>query len=123
MKLKYDGPLSNFAFNFNLRRYTAAAALTLNTSFTMSVDGAPVLVAAACDRSSLPEGTPYVTIKGVLDVFEISDVVAIANVVVRLEVTEYAGYQRVAGFFEVGRCRSTVSKPELKARLVSVISA
>ena len=22
MKLKYDGPLSNFAFNFNLRRYT-----------------------------------------------------------------------------------------------------
>ena len=25
MKLEYDDPLSNFAFNFNLRGYTAAA--------------------------------------------------------------------------------------------------
>jgi hypothetical protein len=26
LKLKYDGPLSNFAFNINLRRYNEAAA-------------------------------------------------------------------------------------------------
>jgi len=25
LKLKYDGPLSNFGFKFNLRRYTGAA--------------------------------------------------------------------------------------------------
>jgi len=29
LKLKYDGPLSNFAFNFNLRRYTSGLSVTI----------------------------------------------------------------------------------------------
>ena len=62
MKLKYDKPLSNFAFKFNLRRYVMhhydAAIAALSTSG--------------------------------LDI-------------------------------SVGRCRLTVSKPELKARLVSAL--
>ena len=30
LKLKYDGPLSNIAFKFNLRRYTMGFMKTLN---------------------------------------------------------------------------------------------
>ena len=40
------------------------------------------------------------TIEGTLDTFEITGDVAISNVLVRLEVTEYAGYRRFSGFFE-----------------------
>ena len=52
-KLEYHEPLSTFAFNFNLRQYTAG--LNLNTSSAMCVDGAEVLIAVACDKHSLPE--------------------------------------------------------------------
>ena len=32
LKLKYEGPLSNFAFNFNLRRYSEALAVESYTT-------------------------------------------------------------------------------------------
>ena len=70
MKLKSDEPLSNFAFNYNLRRY----------------------------------------IQGGLN----EDLV---DLLVELEKYERYG----GGKTKVGRCRLTVSKPELKARLVSVL--
>ena len=60
MRLNCDGPLSNVAFNFNLRRYSLVALVAAKLS------GRPVLV-------------------------------------------------------EVGRCRLTLSKLELKARLVSAL--
>jgi hypothetical protein len=41
-----------------------------------------------------------VTIEGSLDTFEVTGDVAISNVLVRLEVTEYAGYRRFSGFFQ-----------------------
>jgi len=65
LKLKCDGPLSNFAFNFNLRRYNEARAVAV----------------AVAVRATRGGKSP-----------------------------------------EVGRCRLTLSKPELKARLVSEYS-
>ena len=58
MKLRYDGPLSNLAFNFNLRRYTVVAKTT-------------------------------------------------------------ARLQNIDGVYKVGRCRLSISKPVLKALMVS----
>jgi hypothetical protein len=73
LKLKCDEPLSNFAFNFNLRRYIMEA-------FTH--------IAAAINR-----------------------------VYKELTLSESHPLGGTAG-----RCGMTVSKPELKARLVSAIS-
>jgi len=41
-----------------------------------------------------------VTIEGTLDTFEVTVDLAISDVLVRLEVTEYAGYRRFSGFFK-----------------------
>jgi hypothetical protein len=72
LKLKCDEPLSNFAFNFNLRRYTKVPAAK----------------------------SPKAIAKLRKQVRKTKDVLS-AN--------------------QVGRCRLTVSKPELKARLVSAL--
>ena len=39
LKLKYDEPLSNFTFNFNLRHYTKEASFTIDTKFSKKRQG------------------------------------------------------------------------------------
>jgi hypothetical protein len=69
---------------------------------------------------------PYVTIEGTLDTFEISTDVAISNVAVHLEVSEYAGYRRFAGLFEasvdVGSSSSDSSSPSAGIQLVATVT-
>jgi hypothetical protein len=80
LKLKCDEPLSNVAFNFNLRHYTEVAELkAANAAHAHAAQSASE---AAC----------------AVDFLYADD------------------YDDT-----VGRCRLTVSKPELKARLVSAL--
>ena len=78
LELTYDGPLSNFAFSFNLRRYTMAESAR----------------GEALSR-------------------ELEQL--------RGERRRLDDRGRELDAREVGRCRLTVSKPELKARLVSAL--
>jgi hypothetical protein len=49
VKLKYTAPLSNFAFNFNLRRYTTATESPQNiAAVSLAELGAVTLRAVAC---------------------------------------------------------------------------
>jgi hypothetical protein len=80
-KLEYDAPLSKFAFNFNVRRYTMVGV------YALLLFGGELKV----DHE-----------KG------------------RLTMDGWAEFNAPARI-GVGRCRLTVSKPELKARLVSAL--
>ena len=72
MILKYDEPLSNFAFNFNVRRYI--------------------------EEGHVPDVAPALDKGGCMD-----------------------GNQSSLAQLTVGRCRLTVSKPVLKAPMVSAL--
>ena len=72
MKLKCDAPLSNFAFNFNLRRYTMVTGPMLHCAMPAAEEAKEDAFADQTDH-------------------------------------------------KVGRCRLTLSKPELKPRLVSTL--
>ena len=47
LRLKYDGPLSSFAFNFNLRRYTQELS-DIMKEFDTNCDGALDYVVRRC---------------------------------------------------------------------------
>lgn len=91
----------NIRFNYpcNFGYVHAIAGLNLNTSSGMRVDEAGVNVAVACDKLSLPEGEPYVTVTGRLATFEIAADFAISDVIINLQITENKNKRRFAGSF------------------------
>ena len=58
MNLTCDGPLSNFAFNFNLRRYSMAGDLPVDHFVTHSIDVEAGDVAAATTKAGRCRSTP-----------------------------------------------------------------
>jgi hypothetical protein len=92
LKLTYDGPVSNFAFNFNLRRYSMAAC-----------DGENLLTVAVAPHQ----------------VYGPRDFLFLHNFLIN------AARMRVFGPGDnlVGWCRLSVSKPVLKAPMVSALEA
>jgi hypothetical protein len=102
LKLKRDEPLSNFAFNLNLRRYIAAEAKSLAAHAKMDDDTSVARIAQLTKQLNYLK-TEQQRLK---DLAEKADLF-------------HADKESAA---KVGRCRLTVSKPELKARLVSEYS-
>ena len=99
MKLKCDEPLSNFAFNVNLRRY--------NEEYALDPQRGRPATGGACTFF-----TPHAVAPNSHSTKNKAD-------------APHAQRQRperpVNLMFLVGRCRLPVSKPELKARLVSAL--
>ena len=111
LKLKYDEPLSNFAFNFNLRRYKEWDLRTHKRSATVpmheAVEGLIALDPAAAAAliglkaaAAKPRGVYFATSgeKGVVRVWRVGSAKPIA---------------------EVWPCRLTISKPVLKLESAS----
>jgi len=97
LKLRYDGPVSNCAFKISLRRYTECSLV--------HVDANPVDAAWGGDRPAFPTAPLRVhpiQFSGNSVADKLADI--------RKQLTA-----------QVGRCRLTVSKPVLKAPLVSAL--
>jgi len=92
LKHKYDEPLSRFAFNINLRRYNLVAGKRYLTEMRHA------------------EGSGADVMSMIL--------LAPTPAVLRTNTTR-GGFNRLREH-QVGRCWLTISKPELKPRLVSV---
>ena len=122
MKLKCDVTLSNFAFNFNLRRYTEVRDrinfLTLRTVRAVQVDSIKTRVETApavCNqRLKLKCDEPLSKFAFNVDLRRYRTELEKALAVINVAAVEFKRSK-------VGRCRLTVSKPELKARLVSAL--
>ena len=109
MKLKCDEPLSNFAFNFNLRLYTEAVVAAGDTALLVLAELASTAVVRCKLTVSKPQVDPgCIRIQG-------QEYTDIGSDLYRYRVT----FIRIQG--QMWRCRLTVSKPELKARLVSAL--
>jgi hypothetical protein len=148
--LQYDEPLSNFAFNFNLRRYNVGTSFEAHMNHRGCFPAADVdLGAALVEAGIVDAGTPLPASAALMG-FRLHHAVTDVTVSVRLmmvQVTQLLFEARSAwlaaqgvdfnhSFFvpeihpvfgvalhmhEVGRCRLTVSKPVLKAPLVSAV--
>jgi hypothetical protein len=94
LKVKCDEPLSKFAFNFNLRRYNLDDATVPH--FCQLVHPKLLYQLNLTGQAALIEGLKEIKMQEE-DLSFLSE--------------EY----------KVGRCRLTVSNPELKARLVSAL--
>jgi hypothetical protein len=123
---KYDEPFSNFAFNFNLRRYSKDEALD-----QLTVDVTKYRKVWRCRLNPVEARVETNCIQRL----QLKYNEPLSNFAFNFHLRRYIkgmaelGATRAALYREhvrtksawVGRCRLTVSKPELKARLVSVL--
>jgi len=100
LTLECDEPLSTVAFNFNLRRY-------------IEVSSHP---ASSTDPDEL---TPIVTLSGYMDNNLPAPIIVTAGDSLVVKLRSDIRYTRDG--FMVGRCWLTISRPELKARLLSAL--
>jgi hypothetical protein len=122
LKRKCDEPLSNVAFNFNLRRYTEVRAYReattklyrgTTTAFDQSVGA---ILCTNCAAGTYQPDSGGVNSDACLACpqGQYSNAGAAG-----CTVCPSGTYQPYVGM--AGRCRLTLSKPELKARLVSAL--
>ena len=122
MKLKYDVPLSDFAFKFNLRRYNEERIWGMhNIGVSLT---SPFKMRVAFQQSELGAAAGEVP---KFDKLDWTSRMGIGSAMVRRLLTTVSipagqgGAGRSFWTFKVGRIRLTVSKPVLKAPMVSAL--
>jgi ATP-dependent 26S proteasome regulatory subunit len=130
LKLGYDGPVSNFASNFNLRRYSVADDMAPSIIFIDEIDAIGTKRYESSSGGEKEIQRTMIELLTQMDGFEARSGVKVIMATNRIETLDPALLRpgRIDRKIEfplpdiktkVGRCRLTVSDPVFKAPAVS----